>query len=254
MIEGLTRLLYGYWWARGIAAALGFLVLVKQLFGLEYFEAAGAIIATIISWEQVLGWLGALIGYLPFLPKLSSHQVLCLSLILTFSLPASIKAIDDLGSLLDQTRRAQKRGEIRKELAKIEASSRGPLDLRTRSGRRKRTLEFELNRLEAQVSLSTIIMRTVLLLAAGTSLGYLVAYLIAPTAMSAKATSIGIVFAVAIAFALACRLRGFVIGAVTVITFLITVELMYLGNTPSVAEFVRKKAATASHMPINHER
>ncbi len=237
------RLLSGYWWLRGVAGALSLLLFAKQYFGFSLFETAAALLATLSLWKDALGWIGALIGRIPFIPPLTADQALYLSLLLTFSVPAGFRAVSDLGILVDASSRQLRLSKLKSELAPLE----------TRPGIRNRSrltaLRREVAKLNGESSILEVLLSFLLFLAAGASTGLLIALLIAPTLEFGDLSVFLVGIAVCVAFALACRVGWFFVGAVTLLGFLLTIQVAYMLDAPWLHEYVQAHAAAA----VSHE-
>lgn len=170
-----VRALWGYWWLRGVAAALCLLLFARQFLGFTLFESAAAMLAALGLWREALAWLGAIIGGLPWVPALSADQTLYLSLLLTFSVPAAFRSVRDLGVLLDASARQLRRSQIQTEIASLEGRSG------MRAGGRRRALKREAEALADESSFMQVVLSSALFLAAGGSTGLLIAILVAPT-------------------------------------------------------------------------
>lgn len=234
------RILWGYWWLRGIAAALGLLLFVREFFGYSIFETTAAILALLNSWQDALSWIGRLIGRLPFIPPLTPDQALYLSLILTFSVPAGARAARDLGILLDASKRQFQLSKIRGELSSLEGRNG------VRAAAQRRSLRRDERQLEDESTFVEVSLSLLLFLAAGASTGVLIALTIGSDLQFGNITTLIILAAVIVAFALACRLRGYLVGAVTLFGFLLTLQAAYILDAPWVREYVREQTDAIS--------
>lgn len=240
-MEIVFRALWGYWWLRGVLAALGLLLFAREFLGFTPFESAAAILATLALWNEALTWIGAVIGQLPWIPALTADQMLYLSLLLTFSVPAAFRSVHDLGVLLDATARQYRLAKIGGELAELEGRSG------IRATGRRRALRSEKARLSDESSFVEVLLSLLLFFAAGGSTGLLIALLILPSLEFGELTLLLLSGAVAIAFALACRIRGYFIGAVTLAGFLFVVQLAVVLDAPWVHQWVNSRAEAEIH-------
>lgn len=231
------RLFWGYWWLRGILAALSLLLFVREFLGYSLFETASA---TLAVWRDALSWIGRVIGQLPFIPPLTPDQALYLSLILTFSVPAGAQAVRDLSVLFDASKRRIRLTQISREIDEI--GGRNGI----RAATRRRSLRREEAKLSSQSSFVEVFLSFLLFIAAGASTGLLIALTLVPQLEFGVATVVVILIAVGVAFALACRIRGYFVGAVTLVGFLFTLQAAYVLDAPWVREYVRTQAEAAA--------
>lgn len=59
-----------WWWMRGVLVVMTVLVLVPAVTPIERYAILRGVHAVIINWTELTGWLGAMIGRLPFVPEL----------------------------------------------------------------------------------------------------------------------------------------------------------------------------------------
>jgi hypothetical protein len=230
------KFFWSRWWLRGVAAALGLLLFVRQFFGYSLFETTSAVLAALALWRDLLGWLGSLIGQLPFIPPLSADQALYLSLLLSFSVPVAMKAAEDLAKVRSAAERAALVSKIDDELRQLD-NGKG-----LRAFFRRRALKHRRGKLQDQSGRFGTAYSLLLFLAAGASTGLLMALVAAPDLKFGGVTSAMILIAVLIAFALACRIPQYFVGAVTLVGFLATFQIAYWLDAPWVRAYVRATA------------
>lgn len=89
MPEIWQRWAHRFWFLRGVAAAIALSALVPQFTDLSRWEFLRAFAALLVGWNGVVGYLGRLIGQLPFLPNFSADAINALLFTSTVGLPGA---------------------------------------------------------------------------------------------------------------------------------------------------------------------
>ncbi len=79
-----------FWWLRGIAAAMTMAALVPQFIDVSRYEFLASFHAMIVGWNEVCRWIGSIVGEIPFLPDLSDTQVSTIVFATTVGVPVAI--------------------------------------------------------------------------------------------------------------------------------------------------------------------
>jgi hypothetical protein len=76
------------WFLRGILAALLFVGLVDQYTAISRLQFLSWVHAVLLGWDRITASIGALIGELPYLPRLLSFEVDAITVVTTMFVPA----------------------------------------------------------------------------------------------------------------------------------------------------------------------
>lgn len=85
----LTR----FWFLRGVLAALVVLAPVAAALDISRYEFLRFTHAVFVGWDKIAGWLGGVIGLVPFIPHLSAIHVNALIFFLSVGAPAAMAVI-----------------------------------------------------------------------------------------------------------------------------------------------------------------
>ena len=85
--------LQGFWFIRGVMGTMALVALIPQVTELERLEALRALYALILGWGDLMGWLGRMVGHVPFLPELSARTVTGIVFFLAIPLPGLIGSV-----------------------------------------------------------------------------------------------------------------------------------------------------------------
>lgn len=88
--EWLRLLWVSLWWTRGAVAAISLVSLIPNITGFTKFEFLHAITAAIAGWNKLASYLGDLIGTIPFVPELSSTVINSIAILFTTIAPPLI--------------------------------------------------------------------------------------------------------------------------------------------------------------------
>lgn len=89
----LKNLAQRFWWLRGLVAALTLTTLVPTFMDLDRFEFLRAVHAAILGWNAVMSWAGKMIGKLPFIPELSIAAMHTIAIMVSAVVPASAAVV-----------------------------------------------------------------------------------------------------------------------------------------------------------------
>lgn len=243
-----ARVLWSFWYLRGVTAALAMFALIPRILDLSGLDIARVFVAIMNSLSAFFAAIGSWIGKIPLMPELSEEQVLYLTLILAVCVPAVLSGTKDIQTIRNSTSTAKERRVARMELRRLRTEREG-LDGRTKIARRLKKLisneEARLERLERLAKDGAIREPSLMLLAAVIPLIVMLVAIAKPNWIPPLFNFPIIFLSLSVAYTLACRLRGYATGTISVLGFFATMYILYWANNPDILEFVRSWAKEA---------
>jgi hypothetical protein len=85
--ENLKAWARGFWFGRGVVAAMSLVAFIPTIVDLSRWELLRAFHAIVFGWNKLCYLVGSLIGHLPFLPQLSATAVSTIAFTGAFIIP-----------------------------------------------------------------------------------------------------------------------------------------------------------------------
>ncbi|WP_419911974.1 hypothetical protein [Hoeflea sp.] len=206
LISNFSKWLETFWWTRGIFAAISVAALLPSIVDLSRYEFLRAFHASLIAWNDIASYVGHLIGKIPYIPAVSPYLINLCIFVATICVPTAVGAAHlTANSAIKQ---------LNKNQSKLGNLEYGILHY-------------------SWIALSVVVFFTFIFMGTGLYYGVISGEIFEIKNVDDTTTTIGFLILFILSFYFGARLLpGFVRGVVTVIVFLISLEVLYWLQTP----------------------